>query len=865
MSKTAINENLISQSMGPTLPGEAEETQESVTYPDDTYGEQKGGPNLTYISVLVIFLILLSVGLAGVAFYYIDKFKKQDRDEKTKEGVLFEVRVPRGNEIEIGVAEKMFANLYGMGGAEGGWKKWITVNNSVSFEIVGLPGEIRFYVYAPKKLANLVEKQVLGSYQDAEVRIVDEYNIFREDGKVSYTSLVLTDEPYYPIKTEEDFTGDPLANILSTLSKLSEGEGVLIQVVLSPAGKDWQKDGRGFVEKVEKNNADPEKDRIHVSQEEMEGISKKTSKVGFNTAVRVVTCASTKEVADMNLSNIVGAFDQFANPGLNEFKKEKINRLNEREFMNDVLYRRMPMSPPVKLLGKVFSKYFFNTGTILNVEELAAIYHLPNEEVSTPNIHWLLARDLPADNKISSDINSKDTIWIGNNIYRGVRKPICYKREDRRRHAYVVGQTGSGKSWLLVRMMIQDIYNGDGICFMDPHGSTAEMLLDRIPHERVEDVIYFNAADYERPIGFNIMEFHSEEEKHLIVNSFLDLMKKMFDPNNQGMTGPIFERAIRNTMLTAMSEEGSTLLEVLRILTDEDWVKEKWIPIIKDDLVKRYWTDQMAKTSDFHKSETLGYITSKLDRFVTNKSIRNIIAQSKSSFNLREAMDSGKIIVINLAKGLIGDFNAQFLGLLIMPKIVAAALSREDVPEEQRRDFFLFVDEFQNFATDEFASILSEARKYRLNLTVANQYIAQLPEDVKGAVFGNVGTLMIGRTGPEDADFLQPQFEPHLSVQDLVNQPNIHYYAKMIADGKYPAPFSLDPSWGSAFPESGFDLPVNKEISDLIKHISRLRYGRDVNLVNEEISQRAELATRGSDKDDANMGLGGGIPKLGKK
>jgi hypothetical protein len=407
-------------------------------------------------------------------------------------------------------------------------------------------------------------------------------------------------------------------------------------------------------------------------------------------------------------------------------------------------------------------------------------------------------------------------------------------------------------------MMIQDVYNGDGLCFMDPHGSTAEMLLDHIPHERAEDVIYFNAADFERPLGFNIMEARNEQEQHMIINQFIDLLKKLFDPNNQGIVGPILERAMRNAMLTAMSKKGTTLLEVLRIITDQKWVEEKWLPNIKDDLVKRYWTDQIAKTSDFHKSETLGYITSKLDRFVTNIAIRNIIAQSESSFDFRKAMDSRKIIVINLAKGLIGEFNAQFLGLLMMPKIVSAALSRENIPEDERRDFFLYVDEFQNFATDEFASILSEARKYRLNLTVANQYIAQLPEQVKGAVFGNVGTLLIGRVGPEDAQFLEPQFEPHLSVQDLINQPNIHYYAKMISDGKYPAPFSLDPLWGS---KTGFEVPKNKEVADLIKQISRVRYGRDVNMVAKDIAQRAELAM---DNKKANMGLGTGkLPSLG--
>jgi len=557
------------------------------------------------------------------------------------------------------------------------------------------------------------------------------------------------------------------------------------------------------------------------------------------------------------MENILAGFEQFSNPGLNDFKKEKANRLNEREFMQDVIYRRMPYIPVISMKPEKHKPM------ILNVEELAAMYHFPSDKIEAPHINWLLAKELPAANWISSDIESKDTIWLGNNIYRSQKKAVCFERDDRRRHAYIVGQTGSGKSWLQLRMMVQDIYNGDGLCFIDPHGTTAELLLARIPHERAEDVIYFNAADFERPIGFNIMDYHNEHEKHMIINSFMDLLKKMFDPNNQGIVGPILERTMRNSMLTAMSEKGSSLLEVLRIITDQKWVEEKWLPLIQDDLVKRFWTDEVAKTNDFHKSEKLGYITSKLDRFVTNLAIRNIIAQSESSFDIREVMDHKKILIINLSKGLIGDFNAQFLGLLIIPKILYAALSREDiVDEDERQDFYFYVDEFQNFATDEFASILSEARKYRLNLTVANQFIEQLPVEVKNAVFGNVGTLLIGRVGPDDAQFLESQFEPHINKNDLLNQPNLHYYVKMISKGKYPPPFSMDPSFGKKFPESGFDIPANPEISELIKQLSRVRYGRDVEVVQADIAARAELKADTSKQEEKSPPAMGGLPSF---
>jgi hypothetical protein len=481
------------------------------------------------------------------------------------------------------------------------------------------------------------------------------------------------------------------------------------------------------------------------------------------------------------------------------------------------------------------------TESVFNVEELAALYHFPNKNVSTPNIHWLLSREFIADNSISSDIKSKDTIWIGNNIFRGKKKIICFKRDDRRRHSYILGQTGTGKSWLMKRMILQDIYNGDGVCFIDPHGQAAEDILELIPPERAEDVIYFNAGDFERPFGLNIMEFYNEQHKHQIVNSFIALLIRLFDPHNQGYVGPAMQQAVRNSMLTAMSKEGSTLIEVVRMLQDEEWVMSYWLPQVKDELVKRYWTDQVAKTDKKTKSESLTYFISKFDKFTTNLAVRNIIGQSKSSFDFRDVMDNQKILIINLSKGSIGEDNMSFIGLLLVQKMLAAALSRENMPEKDRKDFFFYADEFQNFATEEFSSILSEARKYRLDLTVAHQYIGQLPEDIRNAVFGNVGSLFIARCSAEDAKFLETQFEPYIKATDMVNQGASHWYTKLLNDGIYPAPFSLDSSYGSKYPESGFNLPEHKEVSDIIKKYSRAKYGRDVAVINEDIKIRSQL------------------------
>lgn len=815
-----------SQVIGPIKdPTEDIETGSNVIYPNDSYNEYYGDKdiNIPWGWIIAIF-VLISI-LVAIFFWIKKRLLRKDRNEKANDGVLMEVRVPRDNEVEIGVAEQMFANLYGIGGKGDGLAEHFTVGNAVSFEIVGLPGEIRFFVHCPKKFADLVEKQILGSYQDADVSIVSEYNIFAPNTKSSYVRLILDEDPYCPLRVAENFTGDPLANVLSTLSKMSENEGAVVQIIVTPTDNNWQKNGAKFVQKIENNNSDPEKKKIGISQEKLQAISKKVAKPGLSAEIRIMTSAPDEAIAKMHMDNIVGAFDQYNNPGVNKLKKVKVEKKNEKKFLYDVIYRRTPEAKE----------------SILNVEELAALYHFPNKNITTPNIHWLLSRELVADNSIGSDIKSKDTIWVGNNYFRGKKKVICFEREDRRRHSYILGQTGTGKSWLMMRMILQDIYNGDGVCFIDPHGQTAEMILERIPPERAEDVIYFNAGDFERPFGLNIMEFYNEQHKHQIVNSFIALLIRLFDPHNQGYVGPAMQQAVRNSMLTAMSKEGSTLIEVVRILQDEDWVMSYWLPMVQDELVRRYWTDQVAKTDKKTKSESLTYFISKFDKFTTNLAIRNIIGQSQSSFDFRDVMDKQKILIINLSKGMLGDENMSFIGLLLVQKMLAAALSRENIPEDQRKDFFFYADEFQNFATEEFTSILSEARKYRLNLTLAHQYIGQLPEDIKNAVFGNVGSLFIARCSAEDAKFLETQFEPYLKAGDMVNQGMGHMYTKLLNRGIYPAPFSLDTLFGSKYPDSGFDLPVRKDVADIIKKYSRAKYGRDVTVINEDIKIRSQL------------------------
>ena len=490
-------------------------------------------------------------------------------------------------------------------------------------------------------------------------------------------------------------------------------------------------------------------------------------------------------------------------------------------FMIDFIYRYFPM----------VNVPFFKQYGVLNSYELATIYHLPNKSVETPHIFWLNAKRAPAPMQIASSGQ-----YIGVSRYRGMDRPIFIGDDDRRRHLYVIGKTGTGKSQLLEELVIQDIKAGKGLAVIDPHGDLIDGILSRIPAERAEDVIYFDPSDTERPMGLNMLEAETEEQKHFVVTSIVGLMYKLYDPQKTGIIGPRFEHAVRNAMLTVMSEPGSTFIEVVRILTDSNFVQEL-LPKVQDPIIRRYWTDQIAQTADFHKSEVLDYIVSKFGRFVTNKLMRNIIGQSQSSFNFRRVMDEGKILLVNLSKGKLGEENSNFLGLILVPRILIAAMSRQDVPEDKRRDFYLYVDEFQNFATPDFAQILSEARKYRLSLTVANQFIGQMEEEVKNAVFGNVGTLITFRVGVTDANYLQHEYQPTFNEIDLINIDKYNAYVKTIVHNEPVKPFSVDLSKDMKIVKA----EQNQEVAKAIIQLSRLKYGQARELIEAEIQERARL------------------------
>ena len=779
--------------------------------------------------LFAIFLSLLLVGLligGGIAGFYILRLylRNKNRESDSLGSTLLQVALPRDNEIKIDAAEQLFSSFSAIGKPP---KRFSFKNPPhISFEIVGLPGDIRFYIHVPKKLRDFVEKQINGAYPDAEITPLDDpsakqktlsmvgndYNIFSESGKVAFASLRLKGAGWKPMKVYKEFPVDPLASITSILAKMSEGEGAAIQILITPAGDEWKKEGRAHLSEIKKTEANPETAKYSEDARSLEAIEGKIGKSGFLTTVRVVVSSSTKEAADAHLDNILNAFEQYG--GQASLSKSKIRF--KGLFMTDYIYRYFPMK---------------NQVGIMTSEELATLYHFPNKAVSTPGLHWVSSKRAPAPANLPTE-----GLFLGLSSYRGLSRQVFMSRDDRRRHMYIIGKTGTGKTEFLKQMIMQDIKNGEGLAVIDPHGDLIEDILKMTPPSRAEDVILFDPADTLRPMGFNMLDAQTEEQKHYVVSSIIGLMYKLFDPNKTGIIGPRFEHAIRNAMLTVMYEPGSTFIEVVRILTDAAFVQEL-LPKVQDPIVRRYWTDQIAQTSDFHKSEVLDYIVSKFGRFVTNKMIRNIIGQSNSAFNFRRVMDERKILLVNLSKGRIGEENSSFLGLILVPKILVAAMSRQDIPQDQRQDFFLYVDEFQNFATPDFAQILSEARKYRLNLIVANQFIGQMDEEVKNAIFGNVGTVASFRVGVTDANYLQHEFQPVFNESDLINVDRFNAYMKTIVGGEPMQPFSLDTT-KDITEEKKLE---NLRVSELIKELSRLKYGRDVQVIESEIGQRARL------------------------
>ena len=815
------------------------------------------------LAILFLFLLLvvLIAALLRARNYLPTAFQK----------VVFLVTVPKESadsadqketiEIirsQIALAESWFSTLGGLK-AHRGPRAWLWGRTDhFSFEIIFKDGLISFYVAAPYYMRDYMEQQILAQYPEASISEVQDYNIFSPQGTILAGYLKFTRSYIFPIKTYQALNSDPLNALASSFTKIAKGDGAAIQIIARSAKKSWHKKGSKVAIQMQKgktiqeamyevsifsffkyfnifNTKTPEQLAVEktkpnrllspMEQELVKGLEQKSSRAGLDCNIRIIVSAQNKLTAQTYLSNIVDSFSQF-----NYYQygnSLKIMKVSANKLVNDFIYRHFRRKQ--KLL--------------LNTEELASIYHFPTPFLETPIIRWLLAKKLPPAPNLPPE-----GLLLGENIYRGVKNFVYLKTDDRRRHVYMIGMTGTGKSVLMGNLAIQDIRNGKGVCVIDPHGSLVESILPCIPKERMEDVIYFNPSDVDRPIGLNMLEAETPEQQDFVIQEMISIFYKLVtDPS---MIGPMFEHNMRNAMLTLMADRQSlgTMAEIPRIFTDKEFQKYK-LTKVTDPMVRSFWEQEMAKTSDFHKSEMLGYLISKVGRFVENAMIRNIIGQPKSGFNFRSVMDQQKILLVNLAKGTTGEVNSNLLGLIIVAKLQMAALGRTDMAEAARKDFYLYIDEFQNFITDSVATIMAEARKYKLNLTLGHQYIGQLTEGsgpegksfgnkIKDAIFGNVGTLVSFRIGVEDAEIIAKQMAPVVSEYDLINIERYNAYLRLLVDNQPLKAFNIH-----TFPPIAGD---EKMIGD-IKEFSRWKYGSDRRKVEADILERSRLGLAKSD------------------
>ena len=776
-----------------------------------------------------------------------------------------EQQQPKSEKELISVMEHLFASLGNIKEKAGLFHRIIYGDAIIALEIANPSenDEISFFVGAPKKFINIVERQIHSFYPKASIEKVKDYNIFFPESFTAASSLRLKDKHHFPVRTYQTLESDPLNNITNVLGKFDEKkEGAAIQLLMKPARGLWREKGkqvahkmqqgrrlsdvksdtilrqsaRGFsnivFKKDDQKNKDifkSEKDTIQLTPEEQEIVKKiegKSGKPGFNANIRLVASALTQERAEVILSELENAFIQYENPGLNSFKVVRENKSRAKNIAFDFIFRN----------------FRDDQSFVLSSEEVASIFHFPLFSTETPKISWLKARTASPPSNIS-----KEGITLGFNDYRGVETVIRHADDDRRRHFYIIGQTGTGKSTMIEEMAKQDIKAGKGVCVIDPHGDLVDHILESVPKERAEDVVFFDPADTERPYGLNMLEYNANkpEQKTFVINEMINIFDKLYDLRQTG--GPMFEQYMRNAALLVMEhpESGSTLMEIPRVLADEEFRHLK-LSHCTNPVVKNFWEKEAEKAGgEAALANMVPYITSKLTQFISNDMMRPIIAQEKSTINFRRAMDNQMIILVNLSKGKIGEINANLLGMIIVGKILIAALSRVDMPEHERKDFYLYIDEFQNFTTDSIAQILSEARKYRLALVIAHQFIAQLKEEISKAVFGNVGSICSFRIGAEDAEFVQKQFEPVFDANDLMNVDNHNCFMKLLIASQVASPFNMK----TYTPTAG-----SKEIAEAIKELSKLKYGRNRDIVNEEILKKASFVSAPATADAFDMG-----------
>ncbi|MEI6221606.1 MAG: TraM recognition domain-containing protein [bacterium] len=790
----------------------------------------------------------LGVIVLGIIFYYVvvGKIRHHYRFKRSLTTVIFTVAMPKENEILADAAEAMYSGLYSVFKGKGPivrLKRFFQGQEQFSFEVVGQQNKITLYIAVPSSLESLVERQIYGQYADAEIQKVEDHNIFFPGSTATFTELKKFKQAAYPIRVYRDFvkeegtrelkalTIDTLSAVTNAMTKLDENEGAMVQILVRPTGAKWQKQGNKEIKKIHsktKSSKEAAGEQLTSAEtEKIRTLEQSISRPGFETVVRLVTTAPLESRATMHKNNILSAFAQFNTVEYNKLVAKK--RISTKYVFQDVVNRWFPLFQNPKFF-KRWDMPWFGRISVFNSAELATLFHLPNKHIDTPHLTWVRAKKAPSPQNVPKFQPKEGGCRLGFNSYRGVVSEVWIRRDDRRRHIYSIGKTGMGKSCLAENMIIQDIINGEGCCYMDPHGDAIDTILTMIPEHRMDDVVVFDPSDSDRPIGLNMIEFENADQKDFVVGEFIAILYKLFAE----FIGPRFEHIVRNSLLAIMDNpDGGTLVEMMRIITDEDY-KDECLQYVTNPLVKAFWLEEMAQQVDFHKSEMLGPVLSKFGRFVSNDMMRNIIGQTKSGINVRKIMDEKKILLINLSKGKIGDMNCNLLGMIFVSKILMSSLSRVDTPEEDRHDFYLYVDEFQNFSTDSFATILSEARKYRLNLYITHQYIGQLEDKIQKAVFGNVGTMMFMRVGAPDAEMVAKELKPTFDEADVINVDKYSLYTKLLVDGVATKPFSL---------HTYAPYKSKQNLAAEIKHRCRMKYGRDRKEVEAEIRYRAKLDT----------------------
>lgn len=736
--------------------------------------------------------------IAAVLGYLAVRNNQRAKVVAETEHILLVLEIPRANDKKELAAEQMFASLHGILrnkrelAVQGG------LQEHISFEVAAIDKRIRFYVWLPKYLQNFVEGQIYAQYPTVQIYTAEEdYTSRALEHTVTYTAeLGLSDNEVLPIKTFQSFEVDPLAAITATLAKLEDkDEEMWMQFLVRPVSDDWHRKsskyvsgvkngtiksggtgfGKYFVRALEALWKPPEetgkapevseRDKGRISE-----IEKKSIKLGYQVKIRIMYLGHDAPTAKLRMQAIVGTFKQYNSTNLNGFQ------IKNPTYSTDGV-------------AQYRARFFIDRGYILNIEELASVFHLPHTNVETPNIVWANSKTAEPPAKLPIILGKEEDNLIsafGLTNFRGITQQFGMLRGDRGRHVYIIGQTGTGKSGLLELFALSDVFHNQGYAIIDPHGDFAINNLRFVPPSRVNDVIYFNPADTSYPVGFNPMEVTDPNMKNNISSEVIGVLKRMFGES----WGPRLEYILRYTILALLDYPNTTLLDIAPMLTDKKF-RKKVVDACQDTVVKQFWNVEFASWTDKFASEAIAPVLNKVGAFTANPIIRNIVGQPKSTFNIREIMDQGKILVVNLSKGLIGEDNAGILGSFIVTKVQLAAMSRSDIARiEDRRPFYLYVDEFQNFATDSFATILSEARKYGLNLTVANQYVSQMQQTVRDAVFGNVGTMISFRISPDDAPLLGKNFAPQFLPEDIMQMHNRHFITSMVINGEKAPAFS---------------------------------------------------------------------------